>query len=123
MKQFNLPYPVSTNRYWRTSRNITHISAEGKKFKRTVQSECQWTNKPVTYSVSLTVLVHPKLTKGGEAYKTIIDLDNCTKCVLDSLIGIAYVDDKQVKKITLEYGQPVVGGATTVFVQQFFRSE
>lgn len=116
---FSLPYPISTNRYWRTSRNVTHISEAGRKFKQTVRANYQWITKPTDKSVAIDVLVHPKLTKKGVAYKTLIDLDNCTKCVLDSLIGIAYHDDEQVKDIRIRYGVPMAGGATTVTVYDF----
>lgn len=59
------------------------------------------------------------MNKNGSDSKVLIDLDNCTKCVLDSLINVVYFDDKQVKRITLEYGLPTLGGGTTVIVSEF----
>lgn len=107
------PYPVSTNRYYRKFKNIMMISKEGAIFKKTVQ----WENcriKPVIYPVRLTVLIHPKLTKKGLPYKSLIDLDNSLKCILDSLINVVYFDDKQVKSIFLEYGDAKINGGATI---------
>lgn len=114
-----LPYPVSTNNYWRNNNGRTHISEKGREFKKLVQQNYQWTMKLTADDVELAIKVHPKLTKKGEASKTLIDLDNCTKCVLDSLINVVYYDDKQVKKITLEYGEPIIDGGVNVEVNLF----
>ena len=114
-----LPYPVSTNTYWRNNNGRTHISEKGAVFKVTVQRSYQLTMKLIADDVELAIKVHPKLTKKGVASKTLIDLDNCTKCVLDSLINVVYHDDKQVKKIILEYGEPIINGGVTVGVNLF----
>ena len=111
-----LPYPVSTNCYWRNNRGQTHVSAKAVAFKKTVQRNYQWTCKLIAGDVGLRITLHPKLNKNGTPNKNLIDLDNCTKCVLDSLTNVVYFDDKQVKKIVLEYGEPIIGGGTTVEV-------
>lgn len=112
----NLPYPVSTNCYWRNNKGRTHISERGLAFKKIVQRNYQWTTKLLAGDVQLLITLHPKLTKKGGASKSLIDLDNCTKCILDSLINVIYYDDKQVKKIVLEYGAPIIDGGATVEV-------
>lgn len=112
-----IPYPVSTNRYYRTFRNITTISKEGRLFK----GEVRLVNhkiKPVDGDVMLDITLHPKQTKGGKMYKVVIDLDNCLKCILDSLIGVVYHDDKQVKELRVRYGDAVVGGGATIIVNK-----
>lgn len=115
----HLPYPVSTNCYWRNNSGRTHISEKGREFKTTAQRQYQWTTKLLRCDVELDITIFPKLNKKGAASKTLIDLDNCTKCVLDSLINVVYVDDKQVKKITLQYGEPKADGGTMVIVSTF----
>jgi crossover junction endodeoxyribonuclease RusA len=109
------PYPVSTNRYYRVFRNITTLSKEGKLFKETVR----FTNlkyQPTLDDISLDITIHAKLKKNGTSYTKIIDLDNSLKCILDSLIGLVYQDDKQVKELHVRYGEPKQnGGATVIF--------
>ena len=43
-----------------------------------------------------------------------MDLDNCLKVAIDALQGIGYLNDKQVKRITLEYGTAVPDGGLTI---------
>jgi crossover junction endodeoxyribonuclease RusA len=112
------PYPISVNRYYRTFRNITTISKEGRLFKQHVQLNHRHI-KPVNNDVALDITIHPKQKKNGETYNKIIDLDNGLKCILDSLIGIVYFDDKQVKKIHIEYGDAVSGGGASVIIDDF----
>jgi len=66
--------------------------------------------------VSVEFKFHPKTTKTGDASKTRMDLDNVIKVVLDALQGVAYMDDKQVRKLTAEIADPVSGGGLSVRV-------
>ena len=110
-----LPYPVSNNIYYRKYRNIMILSKKGQVFKNIVKNIIK--TNILTCDVELIIIVHPRLTKKtNKAYARVIDLDNSLKCVLDSLNGIAYIDDKQVKKITLSYGEAVINGGTSVQV-------
>jgi len=114
-----LPYPVTINSYWRTNYidKRVHISERGLKFKKSVMASYGYLCKPITGNVALEIVIKPMLTKKGlPSSRWQIDLDNGCKCILDSLIGIAYVDDKQVKEITLKYGEAVEGGGTNVTV-------
>lgn len=113
-----LPYPVTVNHYWRTNYidKRTYISERGLKFKRSVVANYGYLCKPVAGNVALEIVIKPMLTKKGIQSKALIDLDNGCKCILDSLIGIAYVDDKQVKEITLKYGEAIQGGGASVTV-------
>ncbi len=109
-----LPYPLSVNRYWRHTPKGTFISVDGLQFKMAVHAEYLYRIKPIGNDIALTVIIHPKLTAKGESSKILIDLDNGLKSILDSLIGIVYHDDKQVKQINIGYGKPMQKGATTV---------
>lgn len=110
-----LPYPISANRYWRNFRGRMVVSSEAKAYKDKViwtfdALEIIPTSKPVELSMKL----HPKLTTKGVANRTLMDLDNCIKVCLDALQGVLYVNDKQVKKLTAEVGEPVLGGGLSV---------
>jgi crossover junction endodeoxyribonuclease RusA len=76
--------------------------------------------KAATGSVAVIVTLQPKLTVKGEASKTVMDLDNALKVTLDALQGIAYENDKQIRKISAEYGVPRVGGGLIVQVVELF---
>lgn len=118
MAMVRLPYPISANRYWRRSGHFLHVSAEAKKYKHDAQLLALAAKiKPIQGDVFLSVRVSPKLTKKGAASKVCLDLDNCLKVLIDCLIGIAYVDDKQVKKLLAEYADPVEGGGVEVDVK------
>lgn len=119
--ELKLPYPVSANRYWKTRavKNFaqTYLSKEAKDYRKQVMRIAS-DFRVVQGDVSIGLVLAPRLTKKNEANKVLIDLDNSIKVTLDALIGIAYVDDKQVKRITAEYGQPEEGGALYVTVKE-----
>lgn len=120
LHQITMPYPISTNRYYRTYRNITTISAEGRLFKDDMK--LAYSNlKPVSDYVLLDITIHPKQKKDGLANKKIIDADNGLKCIFDSLIGIVYHDDSQIKDFHVDYGVPKANGGVTVVVCKYDR--
>ncbi|MFN8770159.1 MAG: RusA family crossover junction endodeoxyribonuclease [Neisseriaceae bacterium] len=117
-----MAYPVSNNIYYRRLKNITLLSKAGRIYKQRVKL----TNlriKPTSHDVTLSIIIHPKQKKDGSTYKQIIDLDNGLKCILDSLIGVAYHDDKQVKSLQVNYGESKLGGGVTVVVSKLCRND
>ena len=121
---YYLPYPISTNRYWRNYRGKTVRSKEANEYKSMVlvdsglkSAKASLTLKPV----SVTVILQPKLTAKGVASKIVMDLDNCLKVALDALQGIAYDNDKQIRRISAEYGVPREGGGLVVQVQEMLQ--
>ncbi len=69
--------------------------------------------------VAVRLRLIPKANKDGGASKTVIDLDNALKVTLDALQGIAYANDKQVRRIAAEYaGEPEQGGGLTVEIEE-----
>lgn len=99
-----LPYPISTNRYWRTFRNQTVLSREAKQYKQ----EVAWLAKQAKMSllegeVEIHVRLIPRARKDGSASLQVLDLDNALKVLLDALQGVAYLNDRQVKKIVADY--------------------
>ena len=88
-----LPYPPSVNRYWRNVRGIVVASREAKDYRMLARFRAtqQGVGEPLMQPVTVTVHVY-RPRKAG-------DLDNSLKALFDALIGIAYVDDKQVVEI------------------------
>ncbi len=114
-----LPYPVSANRYWRIWRNRAVRSAEAAAYKSVVRRIAQEAGvMPSEGSVAVRLRLIPKANKDGSANKTVIDLDNALKVTLDALQGIAYHNDRQVRRIVAEYGsEPVAGGGLAVEIE------
>ena len=114
-----LPYPPSSNRYWRHFRGRTVRSSEANKYRVAVGVCASYSglterlNGPVRVCATL----HPKRTKKGEASKTRLDLDNCVKVLLDALQGIAFENDRQVEDLRILLGGPVEGGGISVIVE------
>ena len=111
--RLELPYPVSANRYWRTTKGRVYVSKEAEAYK----AQAAWIAraagmKPATGPVSLGVTLIPK---NGIT----MDLDNALKVTLDALKGIAYVDDKQVVKIVAERVKPDGIGGLAIELNTF----
>lgn len=113
MLDFELPYPPSVNHYWRRVGTRTLISRGGRAFRQTVCSilaagRCQSLTGPL--EVDITVYPPDRRRR---------DVDNVQKALLDALQhGGAYTDDSQIVRLTIEKGQPVEGGKTTVRIIQ-----
>ena len=88
--KFTLPFPPSSNRYWRNFRGRMVKSAEARAYHQQIslllRNITQFTGEVV---IALD-FYRPK--KQG-------DLDNRIKICLDALNGIAFEDDKQVAEI------------------------
>lgn len=85
-----LPYPPSTNVYWRVFRGRAVLSAEAKKYKATVK--VLLAKHPILSGpVALTAYVYRPQRSG--------DLDNRLKVLGDALNGVIWADDKQVVEI------------------------
>lgn len=116
-----LPYPISTNRYWRArvvnGIAMTYVSAEAKAFKQEAAILAKYAGiKLKAGPMQVSLMLHPKLTTSGEASRVQPDIDNCLKVMLDSLNGLAWVDDKQVRRLSAEYGAPVKDGGMSVTI-------
>ena len=116
MHKLELPYPISTNRYWRNFRGMTVKSKEARDYKSVVTSLA--TNldiEPLSGAVHVEITYHPKKPKtykGGPVRS--FDLDNVCKVALDSLNAIAWHDDKQITFLAIAKGEPVTDGSLIV---------
>jgi crossover junction endodeoxyribonuclease RusA len=113
-----LPYPISTNLYWRRVGNSIVVSKHAQAYKRYAALTAQLSKQKLhSGDVHIIVIVHPKTNKDGTPSKVLLDLDNCLKVIFDALNGVSYHDDKQIKKIWAEYGEPMKSGGVTVHVR------
>lgn len=112
-----LEYPVSANRYWRSFGGRMVISTDARHYKG--MAAWRWAqagNVLHAGPVLVEMLLHPRTTKSGEASKSRLDLDNCLKVAIDALNGVAFADDKQVRKLVAEVADPIPGGGLSVRV-------
>lgn len=120
-----LPWPVSANRYWRSfvprghQRAIVTLSDEAKAYKQEVGwlAKAAGVRKPITGRVAVDVQLYPmrpadwakraaKDPAGWDDTVRCIDLDNARKVLYDALKGVAFEDDKWVRKDSAERMEP-----------------
>lgn len=90
--RLSLPIPPSANRYWRTYRNQTVVSADAKAYKAGVGWQAKAViREPLSCPIAVTLRVYRPAKRG--------DLDNYSKVLLDALNGVAYEDDGQIVEI------------------------
>jgi crossover junction endodeoxyribonuclease RusA len=129
-----LPYPISANRYWATrvikrkgakfSTAMTYVTPEAEQYKRAVGSIAiaAGLRTPHAGRVALLVRLFPdrpqdwarRSRKDPDTWDDgvrCIDLGNCEKVLSDALNGIAWADDKQLRRIVLERCEPDEKGA------------
>ncbi|MGN6314625.1 MAG: RusA family crossover junction endodeoxyribonuclease [Rhodanobacteraceae bacterium] len=120
--RISLPYPVSSNRYWRPVNIGKHITIVPTKEAKAYKAEVAWRAKaagvqPVTGRVALTVRMYPqrpqdwakRAARNPDSWDDdvrSIDLDNALKVLLDALKGVAFDDDKWVRRIDAERCEP-----------------
>jgi crossover junction endodeoxyribonuclease RusA len=126
-----LPYPVSTNVYYRSivlrGRPVTLVSKEARVYKQTAgwMAREAGIRAPISGWVTLDLTLHPiepqdvsarvrKIGPGWHMFVRCIDLDNALKVSLDALQGVAYADDAQIVDIRIRRGLPIPGGGLTV---------
>lgn len=123
MIRITLPYPISANRYWRPvpiGKHVTIVpTTEAKQYRKTVAQLCQVHGviKAIAGRVAVEVKLYPhrpldwktRQRKHGAAWDDTVqclDVDNANKVLLDALKGIAFDDDKWVRKLTAERMEP-----------------
>jgi crossover junction endodeoxyribonuclease RusA len=60
-----------------------------------LEAKTQWNQKIIDYNIELYIKLYFKDKRKR-------DIDNHSKIILDSLTGIVYLDDKYIKKMTIE---------------------
>lgn len=128
MIALTLPYPVSANRYWRAVSMGPRLAMVPTKEAKAYKQDVAWRAKqaglrvPVQGRMTLLVRLFPerpqdwakRASKSPDSWDDsvrCIDLGNCEKVLSDALNGIAWVDDKQLRRIVLERCEPDDKGA------------
>lgn len=106
---------------------VTTLSQEAKSYKQQVGwiAKAAGVLKPITGRVQIGITLYPhrpqdwqaRMRKHGAAWDDTVqclDLDNAQKVLLDSLKGIAFGDDKWVRKIDAARAEPDAQGARVV---------
>lgn len=124
-----LPYPISSNRYWRNFGGRMVRSSEAVAYKE----DAKWIAienrvKLLTCPVAVEMVLHPPAPKDWEKRQKKnplyalevrrIDLDNAQKVALDALQGIAYENDRQITSLSITLGQPHPDGGLWVDVKE-----
>ncbi len=92
---FTLPSPPSVNEMYCQSHGRRVLIRKGREYKRNAASIAEAAGaRPVSGDVCVTIEIYRKRRAG--------DLDNTLKIILDSLKGVAWIDDSQVKRIVAE---------------------
>ncbi len=131
MIELTLPYPLSSNRYWRPVNIGKHITIVPTKEAKAYKAEVAWlarqagVQQPLQGRIALHVQLYPQrpqdwarrakrepLTWDDDV--RCIDLGNAEKVLSDALNGVAWLDDKQHRRILLERMEPDEGGARMV---------
>ncbi len=132
MITLTLPYPISANRYWSVRvipkkpkpLAITYVTEEAKAYKAAVGvlAKAAGIRVAATGRVVLHVKLFPhrpqdwakRARKDPHTWDDTvqcIDLGNCEKILSDALNGIAWTDDKQLRRIVLDRMEPDEKGA------------
>lgn len=107
-----VPWPPSTNCYWRLGNGRLHISKEGQEYKHYIMNLLEANGiKPLDGKAKLTIDAYPPDKRRR-------DIDNLLKCLFDSCIARQdhaiglYHDDSQVKRLeaTMHDYQPEHAG-------------
>lgn len=135
MITLTLPYPVSCNRYWRTrvvkGVAMTYVSPEAKAYKREVALAAKTAGvlRPISGRVAVSYMLYPHRPQdwkrravrdpaGWDDSVACLDLDNCQKVLLDALKGVAFDDDRWVRRIEATRAEPDGEGRLVVTVRR-----
>ncbi|WP_225784473.1 RusA family crossover junction endodeoxyribonuclease [Xenophilus sp. Marseille-Q4582] len=135
MITLTLPYPISANRYWASrvvtvkgrQMPLTYVTPEAKTFKEEVglKARAAGCRQPLAGRIAVHLQLYPhrpqdwqtRQRKHGAAWDDTvqcIDLTNAEKVLMDALNGIAFGDDKQVRRYSAERMEPDDKGARCV---------
>lgn len=142
MIALTLPYPVSANRYWATrvikrkgsnvATAMTYVTKEAEDYRKECGclARAAGLSTPLAGRIALLIRLYPDRPQDWAKRARLapdtwddtvrcIDLGNCEKVLSDALNGIAWLDDKQLRRIVLDRCEPdELGGRVEVEIGQ-----
>lgn len=109
-----LPYPPSSNTYYRRAGRIMHLSAAGKAFKTECAKQIAETMGPIDMIEGRVGIQIELFRKDRTAY----DIDNYVKSVVDVLKGTFFEDDRQVDWLVVKRREVTPPGFCEVVVSE-----
>lgn len=117
--ELNLDYPISTNKIQRFKpKKLIQYQEKAK------QEALNFIKKPFDGYFEIDIILHPKrpknylkrLKENRFYYLDVrcIDLDNCTKVLLDSFNNVVFKDDKKIVKINLLKSDCIENGGVNI---------
>mgnify|MGYP002737229123 CR=1 FL=1 len=124
-----LPYPPSSNRYWRSFAGRMVRSKHAIEYREDVQFLAERAGQTMLIGcVSVEMVLCParpkdwvkRAKKDPDWFLDVkrIDLDNAQKVVLDALQGVAYENDRQITRLSIGLGRPIENGGLLVRVSR-----
>lgn len=109
----NIPFPPSSNRYWRNFNGRMIISKDARVYKAEIRKIfIQLKCKKLENRLSVTITAYPPDKRRR-------DLDNLLKVSLDSLQYAGFfVDDSQIDELYIERGQPIAPGYLNITIEE-----
>ena len=113
MLVYELPYPPSINRYWRSVAGRMIISSKGRTYRKAVVRRLAAEGaRELGGRLAVKVEVYPPDRRRR-------DLDNVLKCLLDGLAhGGAYRDDSQIDRLVVDRCRATDGGRIIVKIAE-----
>jgi len=114
-KFFELPYPPSVNHYWGQyaikKRIIMFVGKKGIAYKQKVKDLYP---NPVTFQTRLRIEIYAFMPD-----KRVRDIDNLSKCLLDSLVHAKIIlDDSLVDELYIKRERVIKGGKLDVYIEE-----
>lgn len=117
-----LPFPPSVNTYWRLQtkgpmKGRVLISEKGRKYKSNVRKavieQLRALPKASSALADVEIVLYPPDSRDR-------DIDNFNKAIFDALTyASVWLDDKQVKRLAVEWGEKVKSGKAEITIVQF----
>jgi crossover junction endodeoxyribonuclease RusA len=114
----DLPFPISTNTYYRHNRGFTHISPKGVAFRQAVEVSARLHGeKAPDGRLQVGVMLYPPDKRKR-------DIDNYgAKSLLDALTFAGLIeDDSLIDRLVIERGPIVKGGKCRVYISGYMET-
>ena len=113
--KLTLPWPPSTNQYYRAIRRGNHavniLSKQGREYKTLVRSLIGFRREKLSGCLAVTIKLLPPTRRA-------FDVDNRLKAILDALTDAGvWHDDSQVERITAYKAPKITGGAVEITIE------